>query len=465
MNDVVIELNGVSKKYNLYHKKSDRLKEAIDPRGKKYHRDFFALKNMNLQIKKGEIVGIVGKNGSGKSTLLKIIAGVLTPTEGNLAVNGKVVALLELGSGLNPEFTGIENIYFYGAILGYSKRKMESILPEIIAFSELDDFIDQPLKTYSSGMKARLGFAVSVFVEPEILILDEVLSVGDELFRRKCHAKMEEFFAGGKTILYVTHSVSIINQLCTRAIFVDKGECIIEGPTKLVTSQYERYLYAEKSKVEEVKQEIFNLSKNEELKKIIYDEINRDAKEDFGNMGYSQSDIDFSERLTAKRAYYIPDFVPKSTVEYKNYEVLIEDIMIRTHDGEKVNALIMGDEYIYSYRVRFEEPFVDINFGMFFKTLKGAPIGGGIFPEADKYIPHVAKGDEYLVEWYFKCNFLPGDYFCNLGVLGKKNSSDPVTYVNRITDAFVFKVQLLDTKKYTGFFFFYQTPNIVKLRG
>lgn len=221
--DIVISLKGISKKYNLYNNKLDRLKESLHPRRKQYHRDFYALKNINLEVKRGEVLGIIGKNGSGKSTLLKIISNILTPTSGIVEIKGKVVALLELGAGFNPEFSGMENIYFYCSLLGFDRKQTDEIVDEIIGFAELGDYINQPVKTYSSGMKARLGFAVSVNVDPDILILDEVLAVGDELFRRKCYARMESFFKGGKTILFVSHEANSINELCSRAILLDRG--------------------------------------------------------------------------------------------------------------------------------------------------------------------------------------------------------------------------------------------------
>ena len=184
MSDIAISIKNVSKYYKLYNSPKDRLKESLSFSNKQYHKKFYATQNLSLDIKKGEILGIVGKNGSGKSTLLKLITSVLTPDEGSIKVNGKISALLELGSGFNPEFTGIENIFFYGTILGFSKQEMEAKLDDIIAFADIGDFIYQPLKSYSSGMKSRLGFAVAIHIEPEILILDEVLSVGDVLFQR-----------------------------------------------------------------------------------------------------------------------------------------------------------------------------------------------------------------------------------------------------------------------------------------
>jgi lipopolysaccharide transport system ATP-binding protein len=258
--DTAIKVSGVSKVYNLYRNKKDRLKEALHPRRKKYHKEFFALKNIDLEVKKGEILGIVGKNGSGKSTFLKTIAGVLTPTTGTVEKYGKIIPLLELGAGFNPQFTGMENIYFYCSLLGYRKEDIDNMLDEILDFAEIGDFIHQPIKTYSSGMKARLAFAVSVNVVPDILILDEVLSVGDVLFRRKCFARMEQFFKGGKTILFVSHDTNSVNQLCTRAVLLDGGEILLDANPKTVTMYYEKMLFAKSENAQKIRREIRDLN-------------------------------------------------------------------------------------------------------------------------------------------------------------------------------------------------------------
>lgn len=209
---------------------------------KKYHKEFYALNNVSFEIKKGETVGIIGKNGSGKSTLLKIITGVLTPTSGRVTIHGKISAILELGAGFNPEMTGLENIYLNTSINGMNKAQTDKKIDEIVAFAELGEFIHQPIKTYSSGMKARLAFAVSINVEPDILIVDEALSVGDSTFQRKCFAKMEEIRAKGATILFVSHSEGSIVSLCNRAYMDEAMENqIIDGTPKLVTGLYEAH--------------------------------------------------------------------------------------------------------------------------------------------------------------------------------------------------------------------------------
>lgn len=239
MDDIAIKVDAVSKYYKLYKSSGDRLKEALNPFGKKYHKDFYALKNIDLEVKKGEILGIIGLNGSGKSTLLKLITGVLTPTSGKVVVSGNISALLELGSGFNPDFTGLQNIYFYGIILGYSKNKVREKLDEILKFADIGEFIHQPLKTYSSGMKSRLGFAVAVNVEPDILILDEVLAVGDAGFQRKCYAKIDEMFSKGCTVILVSHNDQAIAKMCTRVILLNDHQLVLSGKPKDVLLLYQ----------------------------------------------------------------------------------------------------------------------------------------------------------------------------------------------------------------------------------
>ena len=240
--DWAIKIEHLSKVYKIFDKPTDRVKEALNPFRKRYSRDFYALNDVSLTIKKGETVGIIGKNGAGKSTILKIITGVLTPTSGNVQVNGRIASLLELGAGFNPEMTGIENIYLNGTIMGYSKEEMDDRLQDIIDFADIGEFIHQPVKMYSSGMFARLAFAVNAFVEPDILIVDEALSVGDMKFQVKCMDKMETLMKGGCTVIFVSHDINAIRRLCHRAFFFNHGQLLADGEVNTVADMYLEFL-------------------------------------------------------------------------------------------------------------------------------------------------------------------------------------------------------------------------------
>lgn len=242
MTDLAMAVKDVSKVYHLYNKPVDRLKESIHPFRKKYHQEHYALRNVSFELKRGETLGIIGKNGSGKSTLLKIITGVLTPTAGTVEVNGKIAALLELGAGFNMEFTGIENIYMNGTIMGYTKAEMDAKLDEIVAFADIGDYIYQPVKMYSSGMFARLAFAVNSNVNPDILIVDEALSVGDMFFQAKCMARMRVMMEQGTTVLFVSHDSNTIKSFCRKALWLNYGETLMYGDSAEVVSAYEKAL-------------------------------------------------------------------------------------------------------------------------------------------------------------------------------------------------------------------------------
>lgn len=241
-NKYAIDVADVTKVYRLYEKPIDRLKESMSISHKNYHRDFYALNQLSFRVRKGETVGIIGTNGSGKSTILKIITGVLTPTTGEVKVDGKISALLELGAGFNMDYTGIENIYMNGTMMGYTKKEMDAKLQDILEFAEIGDFVYQPVKTYSSGMFVRLAFALAINVDPEILIVDEALSVGDVFFQSKCYRRMEEIRQKGTTILMVTHDMGSIIKYCDRVVLLNKGEFIAEGPAGRVVDMYKKIL-------------------------------------------------------------------------------------------------------------------------------------------------------------------------------------------------------------------------------
>lgn len=238
-----IVVRHLSKTFDMYNSPMDKLKEALSPSGKVRHTEFHALTDMSFEVKKGEILGIMGRNGAGKSTLLKIITGILEPTSGSVEVSGRISSLLELGTGFNMEYTGIQNIYFYGTLMGFTKKQMDQKLDDIIKFAEIGDYIDQVVKTYSSGMFARLAFSCAINVEPEILIVDEILSVGDMRFQAKCFNKFKEFKEQGVTILYVGHDVGMMRTFCDRCMWINNGRLVAEGEPTFITAQFTEFMY------------------------------------------------------------------------------------------------------------------------------------------------------------------------------------------------------------------------------
>lgn len=303
MSEFSVRLNGISKCYQIYERPQDRLKQSILPRlrrwlgvkPKQYHKEFWALKGVSFEIKKGETVGIVGRNGSGKSTLLQILCGTLTPTVGEVNVVGRVGALLELGSGFNPEFTGRENVYMSGAILGLSHDEIESRFDEIVAFADIGDFIEQPVKTYSSGMYVRLAFSVIAHVDADILVIDEALSVGDVFFGQKCMRFLRDFMQHG-TVIFVSHDTAAVLNLCDRVIWLRDGEIAGEGPAKEVTALYLEDLYYEDHAV------VSSGNERDPLNELADDVSPRDMRQDLINASPHRNDIeifDFSNNCRA----------------------------------------------------------------------------------------------------------------------------------------------------------------------
>ena len=255
--DSSIQVKDLSKRYEIYSQPADRLKQMVLPRmqrairrpSRAYFNEFWALRDVSFNVRRGETIGIVGRNGSGKSTLLQMICGTLTPTLGEVTVNGRIAALLELGAGFNPEFTGHENVRLSGLLYGLSEEELRNRYDAILDFAEIGNFIDQPVKTYSSGMYVRLAFAVAINVSPDILVVDEALSVGDEAFQRKCFARIDAIRKAGATILFVSHAASTVSELCNRALLLDHGELLTQGPPKYVVSRYQKLLYSRRTNI------------------------------------------------------------------------------------------------------------------------------------------------------------------------------------------------------------------------
>ncbi len=449
---IAVKLENVSVAYKLYNHPKDRLREALHPFRKKYHRDFYALKDINLVVKKGEILGIVGKNGSGKSTLLKIVSNIMQPTSGIVQVNGALSAILELGGGFNPDFTGIENVYFYGSILGYTRKDMNEKIGEIIEFADIGDFIYQPIKTYSTGMIARLAFAVATAIEPEIIVLDEVLAVGDELFRRKCFARMEKFMQGEKTVFFVSHALDSVNQVCTRAILLDRGKLILEGPPKMVTSYYQKLIFSKKEDEDNIRLEIMQLNKDEEFKKRIKKEIEENKtksmkQKQLERKDENQKDSEKTKSIIEQKPFYLPGLKPKSTIRYKNYDVDIYDVKIIDNEGKQVNHLVINDVYEYCLRIKSNIDVEDVAVGLDIKDVTGYKISSveSLFIyKSGNYIRRLNRGDELVVKFIFKCILRPGIYFTNNGISSFKNGQQVI--LDRSEDIYAFKV--LDKNTY-----------------
>lgn len=305
----IIEVNHVSKAYKLYDKKSDRLREALS-RGKAYHHLFYALSDISFSVDRGETVGIIGTNGSGKSTLLKILTGVTTPTEGSFAVDGKISALLELGAGFNPEYTGMENVMLNGTMMGYTAEEMEQRREDIIAFADIGEYINQPVKNYSSGMFARLAFAVAVSVEPEILIVDEALSVGDMRFQLKCMDRMKQMMENGTTILYVSHDISTVRRFCKRCLWINQGSLQAIGDANEVADRYSDFL-----KCSEIRP----------LEAIITDETEALPPFSAGSGTQIAEIVDFKMRKVTSEEVVMYDEPVEITVTYDVYDESVQD--------------------------------------------------------------------------------------------------------------------------------------------
>jgi lipopolysaccharide transport system ATP-binding protein len=429
--DLAIKVDNVSKCYQIYDTPRARLKQFLLPRLRRsfglsqnqYFREFWALRDVSFEVKKGETVGIIGRNGSGKSTLLQMICGTLNPTSGSITANGRISALLELGSGFNPEFTGRENVYMNAAILGVSKDEIDARFGDIAAFADIGDFIEQPVKSYSSGMMVRLAFAVAINVEPEILIVDEALSVGDELFQRKCFSRIEAIRAKGATVFFVSHSASQIVELCDRAIMLDSGEIIASGEPKQIVSSYQKLLYAPAHLRDGLRQQLMAGS------------LNRSG-EDLA----TGDDTAPAEREVELDETFDPNFVPQSTIEFEARGARIGDLALLTADGRRVNSLKKQGRYRLRYEVNVDKFITNVRFGMLIKTGSGIPLGGFMSAAtlADA-IPFVEPGTRYTVEYSFTCFLNPGVYFMNAGVFGS-DDADGEAVLHRKADAVVFRV-------------------------
>ncbi|UQS13054.1 ABC transporter ATP-binding protein [Pseudomonas sp. HS6] len=414
--EIAINLQNVSKCYHIYDKPRDRLMQMFAGQRKQYFREFWALKNVSFDIKKGETVGIVGRNGSGKSTLLQVICGTLNQSVGDVQTVGRIGALLELGSGFNPEFTGHENVYMNAAILGLSRAEVDERYDDIAAFADIGEFIHQPVKTYSSGMIVRLAFAVQAMVDPDILIVDEALAVGDERFQRKCFARLDELKAKGTSILFVSHSGPQVVELCDRAILMERGERICTGSPMEVVRAYQKLIYAP---VEEQPRLI------EEFKTIGSDKIVVETRE-----------VDVPQDAPPEDQFFDAGMVPESTTVYPEQGARIDAFEIFDKQGRRCNVLKAGGEYDIVMRGVITESVSRIFFAVHVRTVSGVVITGQRFPEEGKYFECEGTERTFRITFSFQMVMLPGVYFVGGGVWSE---AEP-TLCHRILDAIMFRL-------------------------
>ena len=429
-----ISVRDVTKVYRLYDKPVDRLKESVSFSHKNYHRDFYALSGLSFEVKKGETVGIIGTNGSGKSTILKIITGVLTPTTGQVDVNGKISALLELGAGFNMDYTGIENIYMNGTMMGYTRKEMDAKLQDILEFAEIGDFVHQPVKTYSSGMFVRLAFALAINVDPEILIVDEALSVGDVFFQSKCYRRMEEIRKKGTTILMVTHDMGSIIKYCDRVVLLHKGEFIAQGPAGRVVDMYKKILAG---KLEDLKAEL-EAQSTAAVSEAAPSGENADAGRSGGLLSdfFGGMDVDsLVADQVAKQEFLSGDGAGSAPAAYKGLmrdqltinadrteygdgRAEIYDLGLIDARGNITNLLLKGEEFTIRECIRFHADIPAPIFTYTIKDKKGTELTGTntMFEGAD--IKPVKNGDEYVVEFTQKMTLQGGEYLLSMSCTG-----------------------------------------------
>ena len=399
--EYAIDVRDVTKIYKLYDKPIDRLKESLNPLHRNYHRDFYALNHISFQVKKGETVGIIGTNGSGKSTILKIITGVLTPTTGTVHVDGVISALLELGAGFNMDYTGIENIYMNGTMMGFSRKEMDEKLQDILDFADIGDFVYQPVKTYSSGMFVRLAFALAINVDPEILIVDEALSVGDVFFQAKCYRRMEEIRKSGTTILMVTHDMGSIIKYCDKVVLLNRGEFVAEGAPGRMVDLYKKILAGQ---MESLKEEL--------------EEMN-DFSGDSVSGGGALEDKEFKKEETRGGGLMKDKIaVNANRTEYGDGRAEIFDFGLEDQRGNLSNLILKGEMFTIREKIRF---FADIKAPIFTYTIKdkkGTSLTGTntMYEGAD--IKPVKNGDVYEVSFTQKMTLQGGEYLLSMSCTG-----------------------------------------------
>lgn len=409
---IAIDVQNVQKIYKLYNKPSDRMKDAFGMLKHNPPKKHYALSGVSMQIKTGETVGIIGTNGSGKSTILKIITGVLNPTDGEITVNGRISALLELGAGFNMEYNGIENVYLNGTMMGFSEKEIDEKLPAILEFADIGDYVYQPCKTYSSGMFVRLAFAVAINIEPEILIVDEALSVGDVFFQAKCYHKFEEFKKMGKTIVFVSHDLSSISKYCDRVYLLNKGKLLGEGRPKEMIDAYKRVLVGQ---YEEAEVQETNLLEDE---------------------------------LLQEKAARAAQGQNPQALEYGTKQGEIVECYITDDRGVKSNAILKNAEFTIHMKVKFSEDIKMPIFAFTIKDVKGVEITGTNSMVEKAYLDGGKAGEVKEITFTQKMNLQGGEYLLSLGLTGY--SGDVFEVYHRLYD--VINITVVSDKDTVGYY-------------
>ena len=412
--EIAIAVDHISKVYKLYDKPMDRMVEALGLTKKKKYREHFALSDVSFQVKKGECVGIIGTNGSGKSTILKIITGVLNPTGGTLTVNGRIQALLELGAGFNMEYTGIENIYLNGTMNGFTEQEIESRMQDILDFADIGDYVKQPVKTYSSGMFVRLAFSVAINIDPEILIVDEALSVGDVFFQAKCYHKFEEFKKMGKTIIFVSHDLSSVSKYCDRVVLLNQGVKLGEGSPKEMIDDYKRVLVGQ-YELPESKSES-SLLNDEQIQVAVQKKA---AKQDTSKL-----------------------------LEYGTKEAVIEQFYMTDDRGTESKSIIKGSEFTIHMKVSFMADLPAPIFAFSIKTVKGTEITGTNTMFEKTFLESVKAGAVKDITFTQKMSLQGGEYLLSFGVTGYDGNDFQVYH--RLYDAL--DLTVISDKNTVGFY-------------
>lgn len=428
MSETAILVDHVSKLYKLYDNPMDRLKESLGLSRKKRYKEHYALRDVNFEVKMGEAVGIIGTNGSGKSTILKIITGVLNPTGGAVHVNGRISALLELGAGFNPEYSGLENVYLNGTMIGFSREEIDAKLDDILSFADIGEFIYQPVKTYSSGMFVRLAFAVAINIEPEILIVDEALSVGDVFFQSKCFRKFEEFKKQGKTILLVSHDLSSISKYCDKVILLNKGTKVDEGSPKAIIDLYKKILANQSVEVNDL------------------EEPAQEEETDQNTESYAA--VAGTEKSRMVSQWKKPFALNPNLLEYGNRKAEITDFSIRDAAGNVTNVIEKDTEFQISMEVCFKEPVREPIFAYTIKDIRGTDLTGTNTMYEKSPVTEKHPGDVQRVTFTQTMTLQGGEYMLSLGCTGYCGGEFEVFH--RLYD--ICSISVMSSKNTTGFY-------------